>query len=435
MTRRRCSTFGVLLVLSVAVTAGISNAAAKTVAASRSDTITGIGIAFKLDPRLSGATYGGEHWVAPSTFMGATAQDTVEARARGLSASGASLEIAPEWVPSDTGMLTVSPIRGDQVKIKVLRAGESTLRVTALGYTKELLVRARYLGNAIQVEIAQPSQHRARGDSGTTGDAKQPVPDLETKNQRVGYAVGMNLAKALQKQGVELDEDALVKGFTDTLAGGATLMTEEQARATLTGVQTDQRVLAESLERKALGERNEREGKAFLVENRGTQGVVTLPSGLQYKVIKAGEGRRPTASDVVTCHYRGSFIDGKEFDNKLKAPVTFPIRSVMKGWSEALQLMPVGSTWQIFVPAELAYGERGAGGGGLRGKAATRAQLIGPNSTLIFELELIAIEDRSKMGATPSTTAGRAQDEPPSGRQPRKVGDARRDVSGSEATR
>jgi FKBP-type peptidyl-prolyl cis-trans isomerase FklB len=134
---------------------------------------------------------------------------------------------------------------------------------------------------------------------------------------------------------------------------------------------------------------NKKEGDSFLAANKGKEGVVTLPSGLQYKILKEGTGPKPTASDTVVCNYRGTSINGTEFDSSSKRgqPATFPVSGVIKGWTEALQLMPVGSKWQLFIPSDLAYGDRGAGGD------------IGPGSTLIFEVELLSVQDKSKDNA------------------------------------
>jgi FKBP-type peptidyl-prolyl cis-trans isomerase FklB len=137
-------------------------------------------------------------------------------------------------------------------------------------------------------------------------------------------------------------------------------------------------------EAKIMGAANKTQGEAFLAENKTKEGVVTLPSGLQYKIITAGTGPKPTAADTVICNYRGTLLDGKEFDSSYKRnqPLSIPVGRVIKGWTEALQLMPVGSKWQLFIPSDLAYGERGAGAD------------IGPNSTLIFEVELISIQGK-----------------------------------------
>jgi FKBP-type peptidyl-prolyl cis-trans isomerase len=367
--------------------------------------ITNIVVSFKLDNRLSGATYGGERWVAPSTFMGATAQDTIDARANGVDAKGISTKINPQWVPSDAEMVTVSPSQGDQVKIVVHGAGESRVAITAQAFTKELVVKAKNLGKFIQVEITQ-SQPAAQKPRGAAAESNPTSPLLKAKKKQVSYAIGMNLAKALREQSIEVDEDLMVQGFRDTVSGSEKLMTEEQAQVTLAEVQTDQKILKADFERRVLAERNKREGEVFLAENAKKKGVVHLPSGLQYKIIKGGEGKKPTANDVITCQYRAAFIDGTEFGSsyKSKASLTVPVRSVMKGWAEALQLMPVGSKWQLFVPSDLAYGERGAGSAGMR-RGGPGQQLVGPNATLIFELELLSIQDGSSTGTSVSGVA------------------------------
>jgi FKBP-type peptidyl-prolyl cis-trans isomerase FklB len=176
-----------------------------------------------------------------------------------------------------------------------------------------------------------------------------------------------------------------VQGIRDSLTGKKTLLTESEARETIMALQKDlQAKMQEKL--KAQAEKNKKEGEAFLAENRGKKGVKTLPSGLQYKVITDGKGRSPLATDTVTVNYRGTLIDGTEFDNSYKRgqPATFPVNGVIKGWTEALQLMKEGSKWQLFIPSNLAYGERSAGG------------RIGPNATLIFEVDLIKVGAKEK---------------------------------------
>jgi FKBP-type peptidyl-prolyl cis-trans isomerase FklB len=157
-------------------------------------------------------------------------------------------------------------------------------------------------------------------------------------------------------------------------------MTEEEIRQTMMAFQKEMMAKQEEQMKKA-GEKNKKEGEAFLAENKKKEGVITLPSGLQYKVIKAGQGKKPQASDKVTVHYRGTLINGTEFDSSIRRgqPATFPVSGIIPGWSEALQLMQEGAQWQLFIPPNLAYGERGAG------------NVIGPNSTLIFEVELISV--------------------------------------------
>ena len=388
-SKRYPKTFmSILLVLVLAGPVGALEATAQTADGKSvpASTITNIGISFKLDPRLQDSTYGGERWVSPLTFTGATAQDTVEARAQGVEGKGLPVKISPEWVSSDPEMVTVAPSQGDQVKITVHRAGESTLKVAAQGFSKELVVRAKYLGKFIQVEISQPAAGKPEGAA-----LAAPTPAVfESQKAKLSYAVGMNLAKALQKQSVEVDADLLIQGFKDTLSGGQTLMTEEQVQATLMGVQTElrnARAASQAEKMKELAEKNKKEGEAFLAENKKKEGVVTLPTGLQYKILKAGDGKKPGAGAQVVCQYRGTLIDGTEFDNssKRKGPTRFPLKAVIKGWREALQLMPVGSRWQLFIPPDLAYGER-----------PPRRSNVGPNATLIFEVELLSVQEASR---------------------------------------
>jgi FKBP-type peptidyl-prolyl cis-trans isomerase FklB len=364
--------------------------------------VTSIQLSFKRDPRMVDPFRGIGPWVTGSSYGGATAQDTVEARAEGVDASGKPAKISPEWVPSDPEMVTVSPSQGDDVQIRVHRAGESRMKITYQGVSKELVVRAKYQGKFMLFEIEEAMAAKPNVPAAT-----EAPPARKSKND-VSYAAGMNLAKALEEQSVELDVDSLMQGVEDKLSGGKTRMTEEQGLAALEGLQTDQRIVEAGLNRKAVAEKNKREGEAFLAENKKKEGVVSLPSGLQYKVIKAGEGKKPTTNDVVICRYRGTFIDGREFDNTYKesASATFPVKSVIKGWTEALQLMPAGSKWQLFVPSNLAYGERGAGGGGGKRAGGPRPQTVGPNATLVFELELLSVQEP---GAQPAVSNSRAQ--------------------------
>ena len=215
--------------------------------------------------------------------------------------------------------------------------------------------------------------------------ASQNSPTLTTQKDKVSYAIGMNIGTNLHKQSVDVDPKVLQQGLEDTLAGGKTLLSEDEARATLAQFQNEMRQKQQEKMQQA-GAANKKEGDAFLAANKAKDGVATLPSGLQYKIETTGTGPKPTASDSVVCNYRGTLIDGKEFDSSYKRgqPATFPVAGVIKGWTEALQLMPVGSKWQLFVPSELAYGERGSGPD------------IGPNATLIFEVELLSIQSKDQ---------------------------------------
>jgi FKBP-type peptidyl-prolyl cis-trans isomerase FklB len=220
----------------------------------------------------------------------------------------------------------------------------------------------------------------------TTTGAGAAAP-LTTRKQKFSYALGMNIATGLgtnlKKQGVEVDWSLVAQGLKDGAGGKGTRLSQDEAKTVLNEVQTE--VHKEQQEKmKQAADKNKTEGQAFLAANKDKEGVKTLPSGLQYKVITEGTGPKPTATDTVVCNYRGTLINGTEFDSSYKRgePATFPVGGVIKGWTEALQLMPVGSKWQLFVPSDLAYGERGAGAE------------IGPNSTLIFEVELISIKPK-----------------------------------------
>jgi len=214
--------------------------------------------------------------------------------------------------------------------------------------------------------------------------AAEEVPVLKDQKEKASYALGVDLGNKLKAQSMELDADLVSRGLKDALAGKKTILNEEEIKLALSALQIELRTKAVEAAKK-LGEKNKQEGEAFLAENKTKEGVVTLASGLQYKILKAGDGKKPTADDTVGCHYRGTLIDGKEFDSSYKRnqPATFPLKRAIKGWSEALQLMPVGSKWQLFIPPELAYGEKGATSG------------IGPNATLIFEVELLSIKGKS----------------------------------------
>ena len=204
---------------------------------------------------------------------------------------------------------------------------------------------------------------------------------LKDQRDKVSYSIGMEIGTNLKSQPMDLNPDAIAKGMKDAFSGGKALMTEQEIRETMTAFQKEVMVKREE-QRKILGEKNRKEGEAFLGENKKKEGVITLPSGLQYKVIKPGEGKKPQRSANVTTHYKGMLIDGTEFDSSYRRgqPASFPVSGVIPGWTEALQLMEAGAKWQLFVPSNLAYGERGAG------------NVIGPNATLIFEIELISVD-------------------------------------------
>jgi FKBP-type peptidyl-prolyl cis-trans isomerase FklB len=228
-----------------------------------------------------------------------------------------------------------------------------------------------------------PQTSATKAKTSTSARTAAPLA-LKTQKEKFSYAVGMNIGANMKKQSVPVDPAILARGLRDALAGGKTLMTEDEAHAVLTQMQNEMRQKQQAKMQEA-GAANKKEGETYLAANKAKDGVVTLPSGLQYKILKEGTGPKPTAGDSVVCNYRGTLIDGKEFDSSYKRgqPATFPVGGVIKGWTEALQLMPVGSKWQLFVPSDLAYGDHGPSAD------------IGPDSTLIFEVELISIAPKA----------------------------------------
>ncbi len=211
--------------------------------------------------------------------------------------------------------------------------------------------------------------------------AEPAAAELKGFNERVSYSIGLNMGRDFQKQQIEINADLLAQGVRDALADKPRL-NEEEVRETLMALQT-QLMEKQQVKLKELSDSNLKEGEAFLAENAKKDGVVTLPSGLQYKVIEEGSGKTPGSEDTVKVHYRGTLVDGTEFDSSHKRgePAEFPVTGVIPGWTEALQLMKEGAKWQVFIPAALGYGERGAGG------------VIQPNSTLVFDVELLEIKE------------------------------------------
>jgi FKBP-type peptidyl-prolyl cis-trans isomerase FklB len=208
----------------------------------------------------------------------------------------------------------------------------------------------------------------------------QDAPELKTDKDKLSYALGMQFGEGFHKQGIDVDPATFAKAFAEAYAGGKLAMTEDDMRAVLTKAQQDMRakMAAQQAEK---GTKAQQDGEKFLADNKTKEGVVALPSGLQYKILKAGTGEKPTKDDTVVCNYKGTLLDGTEFDASEKhgGPASFPVTGVIAGWTEALQMMQVGSKWQLFIPANLAYGAQGPPD-------------IGPNATLIFEVELVSIK-------------------------------------------
>ena len=215
---------------------------------------------------------------------------------------------------------------------------------------------------------------------GCESSDNQQAPKLETAIDSVSYSIGVDIGKNMKTQELDINDKAMFAGWSAAFNGDTLQLTEEDMLATLNNFR---KVMQEKVQQraKAQAEENLTKGNTFLAENAKKEGVVTLESGLQYKVIEEGSGETPTEKSKVTVHYRGTLINGEEFDSSYKRgqPYTTPVTNVIKGWTEALQLMPVGSKWELYVPSNLAYGNSPRGPGG-------------PNSALVFEVELIGIE-------------------------------------------
>ncbi len=206
----------------------------------------------------------------------------------------------------------------------------------------------------------------------------------------------------MKRDGVDVDPDILTRAIKDVFSDAKLLLTDQEAQTTLTALQGDLRKKQE-LQQQQLAETNKKEGDEFLAANKTKEGVVTLPSGLQYKIVQEGAGPKPAAADTVTVNYRGTLLNGTEFDSSFKRgqPASFSVGQIIKGWTEALELMPVGSKWQLFIPPDLAYGLRGAG------------PSIGPNSTLVFDVELLSIQPQAAAPLAPAPGAAPTQPSAP----------------------
>ncbi|HUO34773.1 MAG TPA: FKBP-type peptidyl-prolyl cis-trans isomerase [Candidatus Acidoferrum sp.] len=243
--------------------------------------------------------------------------------------------------------------------------------------------QAQQSSAASSSQAAAPAKPLAKTAEPAKSAAKPAATGpLATDKEKQSYAIGMSIARSLQRQPVEIDPDLVARGLRDQLGGGKTLMTDQEEEETITTLQAQMRQKEEE-QIQALAASNLKEGDAFLTANKAKDGIVTTASGLQYKILTPGTGPKPSAEDTVVCNYSAKLLDGTEFDSSYKRgqPITIKVGGVIKGWTEALQLMPVGSKWELYVPPDLAYGDRGKGP-------------IGPNQTLIFDVELLSIQPR-----------------------------------------
>jgi FKBP-type peptidyl-prolyl cis-trans isomerase len=252
------------------------------------------------------------------------------------------------------------------------------MRARLIVFALALLIAGNHV--AAQQPARQPATSQRPGAAATKAPGGAGGGAGLTQQQKVSYSFGLDIGRTLKMQEVEVDTQALVRGLQDGLTGAAPLLTDEQIQQVMQEFQQEmQSKMADRA--KVLGAKNLQEGQQFLAQNKQKAGVIELPSGLQYKVLKQGTGQKPKATDYVQAHYRGTLLDGTEFDSSYQRgePAKFALNSVIEGWKEALQLMPVGSKWQLYVPAELAYGSQ------------SPSPLIGPNALLIFEVELLDI--------------------------------------------
>ncbi|PUT39436.1 FKBP-type peptidyl-prolyl cis-trans isomerase [Legionella taurinensis] len=245
-------------------------------------------------------------------------------------------------------------------------------------FMKMKLVAAAVVGLAMTTAFAETNT--AAPSTTTPATAATPAT-LNTDIDKLSYSIGADLGKNFKKQGIEISPSAMAKGLQDGMSGSQLLLTEDQMKDVLSKFQKDL-MAKRNAEFTKKAEENKSKGEAFLSQNKSKEGVVTLPSGLQYKIIEKGNGAKPTKDDTVTVEYTGRLIDGQVFDStdKTGKPATFKVSQVIPGWTEALQLMPAGSVWEVYVPASLAYGPRSVGGP------------IGPNETLIFKIHLISVK-------------------------------------------
>jgi FKBP-type peptidyl-prolyl cis-trans isomerase FklB len=276
-------------------------------------------------------------------------------------------------------------------------AAKTSSATTPSASTKQAATAAGQAGTTKTGQASATKTAKAGTTKAATAKTAAPLT-LSTDKDKQSYAIGINVGKGLsqnlKQSGVDIDTAILVRGIKDVLAGDKQAMTDQEAQETLKTLQAGMQK-AQQEKANQLGEANKKESEEFLAANKTKEGITTLPDGLQYKILQEGTGPKPTANDSVTVNYKGTLLNGTEFDSSYKRgqPATFQVGQIIKGWNEALQLMPVGSKWQLFIPSDLAYGPRGAG------------RDIGPNAALVFEVELLSIQPKSAAPAPAAPVA------------------------------
>src|SRR5277367_3103256 len=302
-------------------------------------------------------------------------------------AGSAAAQQTPATNPSTTPPASTTPAAMDSSTPATKPAKPAAKPATASA-TKSQTGASSQSGSSSQSAGATKTQTGTAAKSSTGAAAQHHAAAaplvLKTDKDKESYAIGMNIGKSIHRDGVDVDPNILLRGMKDAIAGGKTVLTEDEAKTVMTNLQAELHKQQAEKAQLAAGA-NKKAGDTFLAANKTKDGVVTLPSGLQYKILTQGTGPKPAATDTVVCNYKGTLLDNTEFDSSYSRnqPLTIPVSGVIKGWTEALQLMPVGSKWQLFIPSDLAYGPQAKGP-------------IGPNSTLIFDVELLSIQEKKE---------------------------------------
>jgi FKBP-type peptidyl-prolyl cis-trans isomerase FklB len=266
----------------------------------------------------------------------------------------------------------VALLVGSAAAQETATSNKSQQQAPAVSKPEQTVPAAKPVG---EVPAAKPKPEAA-----ALAKSQPEEPKIQNRKDKISYAFGVDMARDLQRQKDSLNIDLLIRALADAMAGKTLIMTDEEVAATVKTFEAEQK---QDLRHATMmvSEQNRRDGEAFFAENAKKEGVITMPSGLQYKILKKGDGKIPTLDDVVVCNYTGKLLDGTEIDSshKRKEPTLVPVKGVMAGWTQALQLMPVGSKWELYIPPQLGYGDKASA-------------LFGPNASLIFEVELVSIQ-------------------------------------------